>query len=262
MNHRSRGTMVLALALMLALNLACGVSDLGGAAPTATEAQAGGAPPAATEPLPPTEVVPTIPPSDTPVPDTPTPAPTDTPSEVTVTAAGGEVACRFGPASEYSVEGKLAAGVTTRALARNDSSSWIRIEHQSHPGRNCWLKAADVSVSGNLASVPVEAAPAAIVTGVTVDMSPSNATVPGCVFPYTFSVEFWITVTGPTSVTFQRSLSNGNEAPAETTTFTSFGTYAFSDYYRIGSEGEHWFQVEVTSPNAMTGRGTAKASCP
>jgi hypothetical protein len=181
---------------------------------------------------------------------------------VTVTAAGGDVACRFGPASEYSVDGKLAGGVTTRALARNASSSWVRIAHQTHPGWNCWLKAADVVVSGNLASVPVEPAPAAIVTDVTVEVSPSAVTVPGCVFPYTLSVEFWITVNGPATVSFQRSLDNGNSAPVETQTFTAFGTYAFTDHLRLGSVGEHWFQVAVTSPNAMTGRGTAVASCP
>jgi hypothetical protein len=258
MKHHSRGLVVvtLTLVLTLALSLACRANDLGGAAPTATPLPR---PPTATPA--PTEVVPTIPPSDTPVPESPTPVPTDTPSEVTVTAAGGEVACRFGPASEYSVEGKLADGVTTLALARNSASSWIRIEHQTHPGRNCWLKAADVSVSGNLASVPVEAAPAAIVTNVTVKLSPSHVTVPGCVFPYTLSVDFSITVSGPATVKLQRSMDNGNKVQ-ETQTFTTSGTFAFTDHYRLGSVGEHWFQVDVTSPNGMSGRGTAVASCP
>jgi hypothetical protein len=258
MNHHSRGFVVLMLTIMLvaALGLACKANEAGGAVPTLTQV-----PVAPTQPATATEVLPTIPPSDTPVPESPTPVPTDTPSEVTVTAAGGDVACRFGPASEYSVEGKLASGVTTRALARNASSSWIRIEHQTHPGRNCWLKAAEVSVSGDLASVPVEAAPAAIVTNVTVDMSPSEATVPGCVFPYTFSVEFSITVTGPTTVKYKLSKDNGSQA-AGAQTLTKFGTYTFPESYRIGSVGQHWFQVDVTSPNAMSGRSTAKASCP
>ena len=259
MRHPSRGLVVfmLTLALVVSLSLACRAGDLGLAAPTATPL-----PRPPTDTPTPTEVVPTIPPSDTPVPESPTPVPTDTPSEVTVTAAGGEVACRFGPASEYSIDGKLADGVTTLALARNSSSSWIRIEHQTHPGRNCWLKAEDVSVSGNLASVPVEAAPAGIVTDMTVDVSPSEATVSGCVFPYTFSVEFRITVTGPATVKFKRSLSNGNSAPVETQTYTTFGTYAFTDHLRVGSAGGHWFQVDVTSPNPMSGRGDAKANCP
>jgi hypothetical protein len=257
MNHQLRGltVIVLTLALVVAPSLACRAGDLGPVAPTATPL------PPPTEPPAPTEVVPTVPPSDTPVPESPTPVPTETPSEVTVTAGGEDVACRFGPASEYSVEGKLAGGVTTLALARNASSSWIRIEHQTHPGRNCWLKAADVSVSGNLASIPVEAAPAAIVTNVKVELSPSEVTVPGCVFPYTLSVDFWITVTGPATVKFQRSMDNGNKVQ-ETQTFTAFGTYPFTDHYRLGSVGEHWFQVDVSSPNAMSGRGTASAACP
>jgi len=248
---------MLTLALVVSPSLACGAGDLGLAAATATPL-----PRPPTEAPPPTEAVPTIPPSDTPVPESPTPVPTDTPSVVTVTAAGAEVACRFGPASEYSIDGKLASGVTTPALARNGTSSWIRIEHQSHPGWNCWLKADEVVVSGNLASVPVEGAPAALVTDVTVDMSPSEATVPGCVFPYTFSVQFWITVNGPTTVKYQLSKDNGASVQGTPQTFTTSGTYAFADSYRIGSVGEHWFQVDVTSPNGMTGRGTAKASCP
>jgi hypothetical protein len=264
MNRVSRGFVVwmLTIMLVLALSLACKANDVGGAAPTATELPLQATQPAPTKPGSSTEVVPTIPPSDTPVPESPTPAPTDTPSEVTVTAAGGDVACRFGPASEYSIDGKLASGVTTLGLARNSTSSWIRIEHQTHPGWNCWLKAADVVVSGNLASVPVEPAPAAIVTDVTVEVSPSAVTVPGCVFPYTVSVEFRITVNGPATVSFQRSLDNGNKAPVESQTFAAFGTYSFTDHLRLGSVGEHWFQVDVTSPNAMSGRGTAVASCP
>jgi hypothetical protein len=246
---------VLILAVVAAPGLACGANYVAPPAPTSTPL------PLPTQP-PPTEVLPTIPPSDTPVLDTPTPVPTETPSEVTVTASAGEVACRFGPAAEYSIDGKLAAGVTTRALARNGGSTWIRIEHQTHPGWNCWLKAADVVVSGNLASVPVEPAPAAIVTDVTVEVSPSSVSIPGCVFPYTVSVQFWITVNGPATVTFQRSLSNGNTAPAESQTYTTFGTYAFSDHLRLGAVGESWFQVAVSSPNAMTGRGTVVASCP
>ncbi len=256
MNQTLRRLPMLVALLLVAASLACNANDLVGPAATVTPLS----PPETlippTEPPPPTAALPTLAPSDTPV---PTAAVTATPSEVTVTAAG-EVACRFGPASEYSIEGKLAGGVTTLALARNSSSTWIRIEHQSHPGRNCWLKATDVSVSGNLASVPVEAAPVAIVTGVHVDLSPSEVTVPGCVFPYTLSVEYSITVTGPTTVKYQLSRDNGDKVSG-TQTFTASGTYPFSDHYKLGSAGDHWFQVDVTSPNAMTGRGTSTAVC-
>ena len=258
MNQTLRRLPVLVALLLVAASLACNANDLVGPASTVTPLS----PPETlippTEPPPPTAALPTLAPSDTPV---PTAAVTATPSEVTVTAVGADVACRFGPASEYSIEGKLAGGVTTLTLARNSSSTWIRIEHQSHPGRNCWLKATDVGVSGNLASVPVEAAPVAIVTGVHVDLSPSEVTVPGCVFPYTLSVEYSITVTGPTTVKYQLSRDNGDKVSG-TQTFTASGTYPFSDHYKLGSAGDHWFQVEVTSPNAITGRGTAKASCP
>lgn len=249
------------LALLGAASLACNVSMFGGAAPTATPLR----PPAtllsATEPPVATVALPSAMPSDTPVPATPTLAATPTPSVVMVAAAGAEKACRFGPASEFSPEGVLPVGRTVPVLARTGTSSWVRIEHLVHPGWNCWLKAADVVVSGDLATVPVEPAPSAFVEAVDVVMTPSEVTVPGCVFPYTFSVKFWITVNGPATVKFQRSLSNGNKAPVETHSFLAFGRTEFVDSYRIGSVGEHWFQVDVSSPNAMSGRGTAMAVC-
>lgn len=222
------------------------------------------APPPALVPAtsaPATAAPPTVAPSDTPIPASPTPDSSPTPTEVTVAPISGDVPCRFGPATEFSVDGKLTAGNTTPALARNASSTWIRIEHETHPRWNCWLKAEAVTVSGNLAGVPVEPPPMAIVTNVEVDMTPSEASVPGCAFPYTFSVRFWITVNGPTQVKLQRSKSNGDKAPVETQTFTASGRYELADSYRVGATGSYWFQVDVLSPNAMSGRGTAKAVC-
>jgi len=249
------------IALLVAVSLACNVSMFGSAVPTATPLR----PPAtllsATEPPAATVALPPAMPSDTPVPVTSTPAPTATSSVVMVAAGVAEQACRFGPASEFSSEGVLPVGRTVPVLARNATSLWVRIEHLVHPGWNCWLKVADVVVSGDLTTVPVEPAPSAFVEAVDVDMTPSEATVPGCVFPYTFSVQFWITVNGPATVKFQRSLDNGNKAPVETQTFLASGRYAFTDHNRVGSAGEHWFQVDVFSPNATSGRWTAKAVC-
>lgn len=258
MNHSQRSFPVLVVLLLLTASLACNSSSLVGPGPTATPLRPAETLIPPTEPAPPTVAVPTLTPSETPV---PTPDATATPSEVTVTAVGADVPCRFGPASEYSIDGKLSAGNTTLALARSSTSSWIRIEHETHPRWNCWVKADDVSVAGNLDSVKVEPAPASLVTMVEVDLSPSEPSVPGCVFPYTLSVQFWITVNGPATVKFQRSLDNGNKAPVETKDFLTSGRFAFADSYKIGSTGEHWFQVDVISPNAMSGRGTSTAKC-
>ena len=258
MKNPVRNLSAFMLLLVLAASLACNVSGFGGAAPTATPVRPPETLVPPTEPPAPTVVLPSLTPSDTPV---PTLAVTATPSEVTVTASGGDVPCRFGPASEYSIDGKLSAGNITLALARSSASSWIRIEHETHPRWNCWVKADEVSVSGDLASVPVEPAPASLVTRVDVELAPSEATVPGCTFPYTLSVQFGITVNGPATVKFQRSLDNGNKAPVETKTFLASGRFAFVDSYKIGSTGDHWFQVDVISPNAMSGRGTSTAVC-
>ena len=251
------GTRWLTLLVLVLVATGC---NFNATAPTPTPL----APPPALVPATPgpaTVALPTAAPSDTPIPASPTPASSPTPTEVTIAPISGDVPCRFGPGNEFSIDGRLTAGNTTPAQARDASSTWIRIEHETRPRWNCWLKAEDVTVSGNLAGVPVEPPPVAFVTNVEVDMSPSEASVPGCVFPYTFSVRFWITVNGPTQVKFQRSKSNGDRAPVETQTYTAFGRYEFVDSYKVGATGSHWFQVDVLSPNAMSGRGTATAVC-
>lgn len=244
------------LVLLVLVFLAAGC-NFNPAAPAATPLAA----PPTLQPAPATAALPTVTPTETPIPASPTPASSPTPTEVTLAPISGDVPCRFGPGTEFSVDGKLTAGNTTLALARNEASTWIRIEHETHPRWNCWLEAEAVSVSGNLASVPVEPVPAAFVTNLQVDMAPSEASVPGCVFPYTFSVRFWVTVNGPTQVRIQRSKSNGDKAPVETLAYSSSGRYEIADSYRVGGAGSYWFQVDVLSPNALSGRGTAQAVC-
>ncbi len=229
-----------------------------------------------TAPLTPTEPLslpdlPTLTPSVTPrPPQTPmaTPLPTATITETATPAppfalAGEQdVVCYFGPGEMYSVDGALLAGERTAVLGKDSAATWLEIANPRRPRKNCWVPVSRVTVEGDLALAPVVPAPASIVTAVEVVLDPPTINVPGCVFPVTFDVHFSITTTGPATVTFQRFLSDGLSAPPETVTFTSAGTQQFSDYYRVGSAGEHWFGVRVTSPNNITGKGYGKAVCP
>jgi hypothetical protein len=195
---------------------------------------------------------------------TPTETLTPTPTDPFISPDGKDISCYFGPGTEYSVDGGLLLGERVPVLGRDALTLWLQIENPRMPGMNrmCWIPIEKVIAEGDIQSAPIVEAPVSLVTAVTVNLKPKKLVATGCVFPVTFDVEFKIQVTGPVTVTFQRSLSTGHTAPAESVTFTKAGTKTFSDYLRVGSEGEHWFMVTVTYPNATSGVGYGKAVCP
>lgn len=248
-----RRALVMAAALLVAA-LACNL-------PTQTTQTP--QPPPTEPPLPPAEtptqpVLPASPAAPTVAPpsETPTPAPPE------ALAEGGGVACYFGPGTEYSIDGGLLEGERSPVLGVDESGEWLQVENPRRPGKRCWVRLADVTVEGDLSLAVVVAAPKSIVTAVEVVLDPPVIQLNPCVFPVTFDVRFTITTTGPTMVTFQRSLSSGQSAPPETVEFDKAETKEFLDYYRVGSEGEHWFQVHVTSPNEVTAKGFGEVVCP
>jgi hypothetical protein len=211
------------------------------------------------------------PPTDTPTPqDTPTPTltPTETltptPVEPMVQPDGKDISCYFGPGLDYAIDGGLLLGEKVPVLGRDSLTLWLQIENPRIPGKNrmCWVPIEKVITEGDIQSAPIVKAPVSLVTSVIVNVKPSKKKLNPCVFPYTFDVEFTIQVTGPVTVTFQRSLSDGHTAPAESVTFKKAGTKTFSDYMRVGSTGDHWFMVTVTYPNATSGTGYGTVTCP
>lgn len=213
-------------------------------------------------------------PTDTPSPVQPAPsatytlepAPTYTPTPTLeparVSPVDVDVSCRFGPGAEYSVEGALQSGETELVQGRNAPSTWWQIEIPRRPGVLCWVAASATNLTGNGAVVSIVGPPINFVTVISVELDPGTIDLNPCVFPTTFDVQFTIQVTGPTDVTFQRSLSNGDSAPVETVTFLDSTPQTLGDYYKVGAIGEHWFQVAATSPNVMTGVGYGTVTCP
>lgn len=187
--------------------------------------------------------------------------PTPTLGPPTVAALAKDAVCRFGPSLDWSTEGKLPAGQSVPIQARNDRSTWWFIENPTRPGKFCWVGGDEVEATGDLAGLPVKPVPSAIVTRVSVEMEPHKASITCGTFPYTFDVSFSITTTGPVTVKFVRSKSNGDSAPAESASFDKAGTKTFSDSYKVGDIGDYWFRVRVTSPNEMTGEGSAEMEC-
>jgi hypothetical protein len=206
---------------------------------------------------------PTLPPptaTSTP-PPTSTYTPTSTPAPPMVSPIDKDVRCYFGPDDVYLVDGGLLAGEEVPVLGQDEWSMWWQIENPRRVGKLCWVSAEDTRISGDIKLAPVVPAPLNFVTNVTVDVSPEDADIPCGTFPYTFDVDFTIEITGPCTVTLERSNSANGTAPAESHTYTSGGTKSFSDYLRVGDVGTHWFRVKIVSPNSMTGEDTAEMTC-
>ena len=207
---------------------------------------------------------PTPSPTATPVPapsDTPTAIASATPSLPMVTPKDKDVACYLGPGTVYSVEGALLAGDKVPVVGVNADGTWWAITNPRRPANRCWVLATATTFEGDRSAVAVLAAPIAFVENVSVTMTPPSANITCGTFPYTFDVQFSITVNGPTTVTFQRRKSNGEVGPLETVSFASAGTQEFSDYYRVGEVGAHKFLVHVTLPNDMSGEATVMMAC-
>jgi hypothetical protein len=173
-----------------------------------------------------------------------------------------DIACRWGPDEDYSVDGGLKVGERVPVTGRDSLTTWLQIQNPRREGKYCWVSIAQTLVEGEPSLAPIVPAPASIVAGVSVSLKPKNLEAPGCTFPVTFDVSFSISTTGPAKVTFFREKSNGDKAPKETVEFKTGGTKSFSDSYRVGEQGDYWFSVNVTSPNAITGKGDGSVSCP
>ena len=255
-------TLLLSVASVMIVTLACNTSLGGAPAPAATS-------PGEASPVSQATDVPTsIPATDTPEPtpepsSTPTPAPTATPANPFVSPLGAEdIACRWGPGEEYSVDGGLKVGERVPVTGRDTLTDWLQIQNPRREGKFCWVAIGQLLVEGEPAIAAVVAAPASIVAGVTVSLKPKTLEAPGCSFPVTFDVSFSISTTGPTKVTFFREKSDGSKAPKETVEFKTSGTKSFSDSYKVGSQGDYWFAVNVSAPNVISGKGEGSVTCP
>ncbi|MGA2821307.1 MAG: hypothetical protein ABSF61_11715 [Anaerolineales bacterium] len=216
---------------------------------TSTNVPSGPSSATATETITP---VPSIPPTVTPTPTSSTPM---------VSPIDKDVACRFGPGDVYSIEGSLAVGHTVPIQGRDSPGGWWYIENPGHAGRYCWVASSATQTQGDTSIVAVVPPPIPFVDYVGVDLSPSSKDIACGTFPYTFGVNFKIEFNGPIKLTFQRIKSDGHTAPPETYVYSAAGTQSYSDSYRVGAPGSYWFKVQVTSPNSISGQGSAKMTC-
>lgn len=249
---------LLALASLSGCNFAAGV-----AGPTDQPPTPFAAPPTfqpSSTPAPePTTLVPTE------APPSPTTQPTETPpaslTELLVSPLAGEVICRFGPGNEYSVEAKISLGVQVTASGRNAASTWLHVENPAREGKLCWAPGAGLAGEERAEALPVLQPPNNIVTKVTVDLDPTKEEIPCAELPFKYTATFTITTTGPVTVKYEADSSEGQVINPTSYAFTASGTKTFTQKFKVDAAGDHWFQVDVLSPNVVSATGKAKLAC-
>jgi len=80
------------------------------------------------------------------VPASPSPEPSTTPPSapavnVQVTATGGNLTLRRGPASAYNVLNYMISGQTALAIGRNEAADWLLVQDPAGGGKTAWITA-------------------------------------------------------------------------------------------------------------------------
>jgi hypothetical protein len=224
--------------LLAALALACGCPLITQAVPTVGPA------PTSTAPLPTATVAPAA---------SATATASPTPSVPQVMPISLNVNCRSGPDLASKAISVLLAGHTAQIAARNADSTWWYISDPDNPGGFCWVAGTAVTASGNVSGIPINAAPAALVTDVTVDVSAPSAIF--CGEPNPLQFRGTITTDGAVTVNFQWEVRGDKSSvtPPETLTFNKAGTNDAPDpgAYSVDC-GSYSVTLHVLSPNDMS----------
>ena len=203
--------------------------------------------------------VPTATPVDTATPvftNTPSLTPTLGPAMVTPNTTTN-VNCRYGPSTDYATVGALVVGSSTPILGTSADHAWWLINNPFGTPAKCWVSAAVTTASGNVAVVPIVAAPAAQVTNVSITV-PDVTILGHCGGPNATSFKVSITTNGPANVIYHLSIYNGdgslrNETAPETLSFASADTQTFDPGGAYKTDcGDFYAKVIVTAPNSMS----------
>ncbi len=129
--------------------------------------------------------------------DTPAPIPTITvapsPSAPMASPSNQAVNCRSGPALGWGVLTLVQFGQSVEIVGKNVDASWVEVKNPAVAGGVCWVSAGVVTITGNLNSVPMVAAPIpptslptsqvvlSPVSSISMSLSDTSISVPGCV---------------------------------------------------------------------------------
>ncbi len=129
----------------------------------------------------------TVPPSATPQPPSETASPavtatstfTSTPNGPQATILAGPTNCQFGPDFGYQTIDILNTGQTVLIVGRDDNSNWLYIQDPNNTSVSCWVPAASVSTTGDVAGADVVMPPMGMITKVTMTASANSKVCPG-----------------------------------------------------------------------------------
>jgi|SRR5215208_1438843 len=222
--------------------------------PTLTVATSAVTQPAFTETATQTAVPSNTPPAT--ITSTPT-VPVASPKEVAVN-------CRLGPSVAWIVLSGLSIGTSSQIVGKTADGGWWYIADPLSAGRNCWVSSSVTNTGGNLANIPVVAAPQATVTDVSVDVDPNTINVAGCTGPILpVEISGSIETNGPASVQWHFETQQGGAMSAQTTQFDAFGSKDVSVVYTPTlTAGTYWVRLVVTSPNSMQAETKYTITCP
>ncbi len=204
-------------------------------------------------------------PTLTPLPsNTPPPTATSTPSVPVASPKEQPVNCRLGPSMGWIILSALTVGTSSQIVGKSADGSWWYIVDPLNSSRKCWVAASVTNTAGNLAGIPVAAAPEMTVTNVNVDIKPDTINVAGCMGPIQPSkISGSIETNGPGTVKWHFETQQGGALPAKTTDFETFGSVDVNaDYTPPLTAGTYWVRLIVTDPNSMQAEAKYTITCP
>jgi hypothetical protein len=194
--------------------------------------------------------------------DTPTSVASPTSSNPMVTPKVDPANCRFGPGTEFSSVGGLAAGSLVAIHGTIPDHSWWQIESPQNPGSLCWVSAAVTNTLGDLSLVPIVPIPTGMVTAVTVTVNSGPVLHGFCGSPNAVSFQVSITTNGPVSVIYHVEIYNGdgtlrNSTSDSTLVFPNASTQTLDPGGAYHTDcGNFIVKALVTNPNTISGQAT------
>lgn len=204
-------------------------------------------------------------PTLTPLPsNTPPPTATSTPTVPVAFPKEQPVNCRLGPGVAWIVLSALNVGTNSQIVGKTADGGWWYIVDPLNAGRKCWVSSGVTNTAGNLAGIPVAAAPGMTVTNVSVDIKPDTINVAGCMGPIQPSkISGTIETNGPGTVKWHFETQQGGALSAKSTDFDAFGSQdVAADYTPPLTAGTYWVRLIVTSPNSMQAEAKYTITCP
>ena len=204
-------------------------------------------------------------PTLTPLPsNTPPPTATFTPTVPVAFPKEQPVNCRLGPSMGWIILSALTVGTSSQIVGKTADGSWWYIIDPLNSGRKCWVAASVTNTAGNLAGIPVAAAPGMTVTNVNVEINPDTISVAGCMGPIQPSkITGTIETNGPGTVKWHFETQQGGAMTDKSTDFDAFGsTDVAADYTPPLTAGTYWVRLIVTSPNSMQAEAKYTITCP